>query len=396
MKILMIAPEPFFKPRGTPFSVYHRLKALSKMGHQVHLLTYHIGEKIEIEGVKITRIPDIKFIKDVKIGFSWAKIPLWFMLLFYTFKMLLKEKYDCIHTHEDAVFIGVIIRFIFKIPHIYDMHSSLPEQFVNYKVTNSKFFLHLASFMEKIALKNSDGIIAICPSLMKHVKSISPSSYVEVIENVALVENNFKIDSEKLNKFKKTFNIKNEDFVIGYTGTLEHNQGIDLFLKSLKIVKNKINNIKCLLVGGEDYQIEFYKKMAKSLGVDDIIIFTGRKPVELMPYFMELSDILVSPRIIGQNTPLKIYSYMNSNKPILATRLPTHLQVLNDSTALLVQPDEENFANGILKLASDKKLRETLAKNAKEKYEKYYNYENYLNKIDKLYNYILNRHIIKE
>ena len=45
MKILAIAPEPFFQQRGTPMSVYYRTKAICELGHQVDILTYHLSEE---------------------------------------------------------------------------------------------------------------------------------------------------------------------------------------------------------------------------------------------------------------------------------------------------------------------------------------------------------------
>ncbi len=45
MRILMIAPEPFFEPRGTPFSEYHRIRALLDLGHTVDLVTYPFGTR---------------------------------------------------------------------------------------------------------------------------------------------------------------------------------------------------------------------------------------------------------------------------------------------------------------------------------------------------------------
>ena len=63
MKILMLAPEPFFQPRGTPISVYQRIRALSDLGHEVDLVTYHLGEDKVIENLKIVRIPNLFFIK---------------------------------------------------------------------------------------------------------------------------------------------------------------------------------------------------------------------------------------------------------------------------------------------------------------------------------------------
>ncbi|UCG25849.1 MAG: hypothetical protein JSW55_07630, partial [Chloroflexota bacterium] len=70
----MIAPEPFLVPRGTPISVYQRLFALSSIGHQVDLLTYHIGDEVDFPGLAIHRIPNIPFVKNVKPGPSWAKL----------------------------------------------------------------------------------------------------------------------------------------------------------------------------------------------------------------------------------------------------------------------------------------------------------------------------------
>ena len=66
MKILMLAPEPFFQPRGTPISVYFRLQALADLGHEVDLLTYHLGEDNAFSGVKIFRTPKLFFIRRIK------------------------------------------------------------------------------------------------------------------------------------------------------------------------------------------------------------------------------------------------------------------------------------------------------------------------------------------
>src|SRR5579864_5790765 len=76
VRILMIAPEPFLEPRGTPFSVYHRVKALLTLGYEVDLVTYPIGKQVEMPGLHIYRAPAIPGIRKVKIGPSLAKLPL--------------------------------------------------------------------------------------------------------------------------------------------------------------------------------------------------------------------------------------------------------------------------------------------------------------------------------
>ena len=76
MRILMIAPEPFFEPRGTPFSEFHRIRALTTLGHQVDLVTYPIGQDVTMPGLRVIRSLRPPFVHHVKIGPSFAKLPL--------------------------------------------------------------------------------------------------------------------------------------------------------------------------------------------------------------------------------------------------------------------------------------------------------------------------------
>src|SRR3954470_21773894 len=76
VRILMIAPEPFFEPRGTPFSEFHRIRALTELGHQVDLVTYPFGEDVAMRGLRVFRSLRPPFVRQVKIGPSAAKIPL--------------------------------------------------------------------------------------------------------------------------------------------------------------------------------------------------------------------------------------------------------------------------------------------------------------------------------
>src|SRR5688572_7285030 len=118
MKVLMIAPEPFLETRGTPISVYQRLCALSSLGHNVDLLTYHVGQEANIPGVTIYRISNIPFIKEVKIGPSWSKLILDVLLFFRAISMLVAKRYDVIHTHEEAVFFSIILAAVFHTRHL--------------------------------------------------------------------------------------------------------------------------------------------------------------------------------------------------------------------------------------------------------------------------------------
>jgi len=143
MDILMIAPQPFLEPRGTPISVYQRVQGLATLGHTIDLVTYHIGQDVQIPGVTIHRIPHVPFIKQVKVGPSWAK-PLLDLLIFWTaFRLLTTKQYDVIHSHEEAAFFCGLLARMFHTRHLYDMHSSLPQQLRNFNFGNARPLVRL-------------------------------------------------------------------------------------------------------------------------------------------------------------------------------------------------------------------------------------------------------------
>src|SRR5262245_17653331 len=76
LRILMLAPEPFFEPRGTPFSEYHRIKALTELGHHVDLVTYPFGADVDLPNLRIIRSARPPGINGVRIGPSWTKVVL--------------------------------------------------------------------------------------------------------------------------------------------------------------------------------------------------------------------------------------------------------------------------------------------------------------------------------
>ena len=387
MKILMIAPEPFFQPRGTPFSEFHRLRALSTLGHEVDLVTYPIGEDVEIERVTIYRSLQLPLISNVKIGPSLAKIALDIPLFIKAFWMMVTRHYDCVHTHEEAVIVGAILRKLFGYPHIYDMHSSLPEQMSNFGISESKLLFRFGEAVERWVLKHSSKTIVICPYLGERVEKLHRHHPYLVIENVPVTDENREVSPAELDRIKQQFGIHDETIVV-YTGTMEAYQGIDLLLESAKHVSKQYEHVRYVLVGGHPAQIEQMKELARLLGVENITHFLGQQPVEDMPVYTSLADILVSPRKDGKNTPLKIYSYLKSGKPIVATNILTHTQVLTPDVAVLTDNNAEAFAEGTLKLIKQPELGAQLALNAIRLSEEKYSYEVYLKKTEQVYQYV--------
>jgi len=387
----MIAPEPYFRPRGTPFSIADRLNGLNKLGYSVHLVTYPFGENRGPDDVHIDRIPHIPGIKDVRVGPSFTKIPLDFVLLLKTLWILIKNrKYAAIHTHEEGALIGVIGRLIFRVPHIYDMHSSLYQQMSNFEFTKNPFLLKIMEWLEKLFLKYSEAVIVICPSLEEHAKKVSKNREgIFLIENLPLWED-FNSFPEKIIDRKQKLGITNQK-IIFYAGTFEPYQGLDLLLESAEMMVKQKKDFIFLVLGGNDTQVADFKDMIHNKNLENWFKLTGMVPPDHIPDYAEISDVLVSPRKSGTNTPLKIYSYLKSGKPILATNLTTHTQVLDENVAQLVDPNPDSMADGLLYLLNNPEKAGILAQNAQKLAAEKYTPEIYLDKLKKTYDFALRK-----
>jgi glycosyltransferase involved in cell wall biosynthesis len=398
MKILMIAPQPFFQPRGTPFSVLHRLKALSKLGYRIDLVTYHLGQDVEIENVNIHRAHSVSGVKEIAIGPSKTKLLLDVFVYRRAVELLRRQRYDLIHTHEEAGFFGIRLSRRFGTLHLYDMHSSLPQQLSNFKYSQAKALLRLFERLEAATINSAHAIITICPELFNYVKARFPEKYNKLIENVADNAVIFGESSQNGNektgagelarRYGLSTNGKNGKTIILYAGTFEPYQGLDLLIESSQAVLSRHHNVSFLVVGGKPEQVAQYQAKADELGVGSQFIFTGQRPPEEIPEFMKLADMLVSPRVAGNNTPLKIYSYLRSGIPIVATDHLTHTQVLNAEVSVLTDCTSPAFANGILRVLEDRAYGENLARRAQELAAREYSYEAYLQKTQELYSYL--------
>jgi glycosyltransferase involved in cell wall biosynthesis len=376
MRILMIAPEPFFEPRGTPFSEYHRIRALLDLGHTVDLVTYPFGRDVELAGLRIVRSLRPPFIHRVRIGPSFAKVPLDAALAVSAFRLAVSGKYDAIHSHEEGGLIGVLLSSLVGVPHLYDMHSSLPQQLTNFGFSRSRWLAGAFSWLERFVIRRSRVVIVICPHLFDIVREIDAEVPAILIENAPGSTETAETGSGQ--SLRASLGIAPGAPAVLYTGTFEAYQGLDLLFAAMRIVSAARPDARLVLAGGEPAQVEQARHEARRAGIGDVTIFAGRRPAEEIPQFLDAADVLVSPRSSGTNTPLKIYQYLRSGRPIVATRLLTHTQVLNDDVALLAGATAEEFAAGILAAIQNPARGRQMGERARALAETKYSYDAYL------------------
>jgi len=176
--------------------------------------------------------------------------------------------------------------------------------------------------------------------------------------------------------------------VLMYVGNLEAYQGIDLLLESFALVLRKTESVDLVIIGGETLDIRKYQTRSRQLGIDQRVHFLGPKPVEYLTEYLREADILVSPRIRGKNTPMKVYSYLHSGKAVLATDLPTHTQVLDNRVAMLAEPSPEAFSEAMLRLIEDKNLSLELGVSGKRFVEERFSYDTFRQKLNDLFDWL--------
>ena len=347
MHILMIAPEPFFEPRGTPFSELHRIRALTSLGHTVDLVTYPFGSDVSMPGLRIIRSLRPPLLSRVRIGPSWAKVPLDALLSLTALRLALTRKYDAIHSHEEGGAIGIVLAAILRKPHLYDMHSSLPQQIENFGYGKAKGLAALFGWVERLMIKRSRVVIVICEDLEDTVKALRLPVPTVLIENAAGSGATPSAGSGL--EIRKALGLTESTPIVLYTGTFEAYQGLDLLFQAMRRVIAARPEARLVMVGGDAAQVDAARKSVEALGLAAGVIFTGQRPAEEVPAYLDAATVLVSPRSSGTNTPLKIYQYLRSGRPIVATRLRTHTQVLNDDVAILTPATPDGLAEGLLR-----------------------------------------------
>jgi len=364
VKILLLAPHPFFQARGTPLAVKTVLEFLSKRGHEVDVLTFHEGEDVEIPNCRIFRIVRPFWIRNVRPGFSMKKVVCDVFMFAKCLRMMRKTRYDLIHAVEESAFIAAAMQRLNGIPYVYDMDSSLAEQLVD-AYPGLQFAFSTLRRCEALAVRHSLGVLTVCAALEDVAHGHAPGKPVGLVEDTTLLAPDGNPTNGRSPDPLASLGVGDQNPVAMYVGNLEHYQGIGLLLDGFRYTLARLPAAHLVIVGGHQDDIHRYKRRAEHLGILSHVHFLGPRPISSLDGLLRRADVLVSPRLKGLNTPMKIYSYLDSGTAVLATRLRTHTQVLNDRTAYLVPPDPEAMGDGLAHLLSDPGLRSRLAGEAK-------------------------------
>jgi glycosyltransferase involved in cell wall biosynthesis len=206
--------------------------------------------------------------------------------------------------------------------------------------------------LERLALRRSIGAVSVCRSLTDAARELEPGTPIFQVEDAPLTESLRPPEPEGIERLRDELNLTGKRPIV-YTGNLEAYQGIDLLVAAVPETIGRFPDARFVVVGGGGKSLEELRGQLEAGGLIDAVLTVGQRPPDEMPEWMALAEVLASPRSEGENTPLKIYTYMHAQRPIVATDRLTHTQVLDGSTAYLSEPTADAYAEALCTALGD-------------------------------------------
>jgi len=196
-------------------------------------------------------------------------------------------------------------------------------------------------------LKKTTGVIVLTQFLKRKHINLGVSQENILVEPDAVDMNKFDIDLGK-QEARQKLGLPLDRKLIGYTGNFRmmgKDKGLNDILKALQTVPQKNHNHLLVAVGGSEKDIQYYSDLAKELGVDDRVQLMSRVDLAQLAIYQKAFDIMVMsyPDIRHYRehlSPLKLFEYMASQRPIVASDLPSITEILNSQNSFLCQPDD--------------------------------------------------------
>jgi glycosyltransferase involved in cell wall biosynthesis len=349
LKILMLAPTPFFADRGCHVRIYEEARALLGLGHDVRIVTYHLGR--EMEGIPTLRIPAVPWYGKLAAGPSWHKPYLDILLFFKALATARRCRPDIIHAHlHEGAFIGLLLKRILRIPLVFDCQGSLTGEMLDHAfMRRGSVLFRIFRYLEKSINNGADFIVA---SSRRGVSELTDSWRVPAPRVKGLIDG---VDADIFRPFPRDEARQALDLPLGrptvvFLGVLNRYQGIDLLLEVIAILKERERAPHFLIMG---FPEEGYREKAEGLGLGCLVTFTGRVDYRKAPLCLCAGDIAVSPKVSLTEANGKLFNYMACGLPTVVFDNPVNREILGDAGVYARPGDPVDFAARIEELLDD-------------------------------------------
>jgi glycosyltransferase involved in cell wall biosynthesis len=359
LNIAMVAACPFPDNRGTPSRILRMAEGLSRLGHNIHVVTYHFGKDIKTTGIEIHRIPRVTSYANYSAGPTITKLLLLDPLVFFKLRKIIdKKNIDLIHAHHyEGALISYAAKLTKKVKVIYDAHTTLSGELPSYRFWNIKW---IGRFLDRFVPRQADYTIAVSDQIKNNVLDMGvPGEKISVIPTGVNHSDFIKANPDRVGK---KYNLGSRKVII-YTGSLEEFQDVQFLLEAMLHVRKKINEALLLVVGND--KSGKYSEITRELGIQDNVCFVGEKPFSMIPDFLSCADVAVLSRVNCPGIPQKLTNYMMAGKAIVSFQGSAEL-LSHGKNGLVVQNGNiEKMADSIIMLLQNAELRKRLGENAR-------------------------------
>jgi glycosyltransferase involved in cell wall biosynthesis len=290
---------------------------------------------------------------------------------------LLKErKTDIVHFHSPlfTFLYGILKKKEF--PLIMTTHYLLD---VKLNDSASAIYDSFIKRMTNYIGKNVDRIICVNEDYIPIFKEwgVEPKKLVYIPNGV-----DTKKFSPGKSKFEKKF--KNQKIIL-YFGRLHYQKNVDLLIRSFKLIKNKIEKIKLVIVGtGIDFD-----KLKKMSSEDKDIIMTGFVSDEDLVDYLRVANVVVFPSR-GENASFTLMEAMGCELPVISSDVGNAKKILGDGRGILLKKyTEEEIAEICIEILNNEKKAKKIGKDAREYVEKNHSWEIISKKTQDLYKEVI-------
>jgi glycosyltransferase involved in cell wall biosynthesis len=361
-------------------AVLAMVRALADLGHAIDLLTYPQGDPAPVAGVRHLRSLPLP-VGRVRPGPSLAKLALDVPFMVEAWARVAFGRYDVVHAVEEAAHLVAPLARLLGRTFVMDVDSSVPDQLRYSGFATRGPLLWAAESLERRALRQAQAVITVCRSLTEGVRARAPGATVFQVEDPPLVDTSAPPSAADVATLRAALGLAPGPVAL-YSGNFEPYQGVELLVDAAA----RVPEASFVFMGGDGPSVD---ALRARVAPGARCVFTGTRPPTDLPAFLALADVLVSPRLRGTNTPFKVYSYMAAGRPIVATRIPTHTQLLDDTLAYLVEPSAEGLAEGIREALTHRVDAGVRATRARSLLEREYSPRRFREKVAQAYAHVV-------